>query len=150
MPSKQNSNFHVLKPGGTVFNVLKSIFSRNISSNAKADRGNTQSLRFADNEAAFGYACEYIDTTIREEAFIPAIVTRVDKSPKGDTWIALRIASPDRGFEWISAPRDPSMHIQAGDLAIFWVGQTTPVLTGLVVDTVYPELHPTRGWKIKR
>ncbi|WP_322073551.1 hypothetical protein [Burkholderia cepacia] len=133
-----------------MFKVLKSIFSKSTSSNTDADGNDTRALRFANNEAAFGYACEYIDTTIREEAFIPAIVTRVDKSPKGDIWIALRIASPDRGFEWISAPQDPSMHIQAGDLAIFWVGQTTPVLTGLVVDTVYPELHPTRGWKIKR
>jgi len=133
-----------------VFKALKSIFSRSTSSNANADGNNARALHFADNEAAFGYACEYIDTTIREEAFIPAIVTRVDKSAKGDTWIALKIASPDGGFEWISAPRDPSMHLQAGDLAIFWVGQTTPVLTGLVVNTVYPELHPTRGWKIKR
>ncbi|WP_186239518.1 hypothetical protein [Burkholderia gladioli] len=133
--------------GGNVFSALRSLIRRRPSGGAQPSANTV--LRFKDNEAAFSYACEYIDCTLHENAYVPALVTGSGTAANGQQIIELKIASQNGGFDWLAMPRDPLRNFFPGDLVIMVVGQTTPVLIGLIMDTIYPELDPVRGWKIK-
>lgn len=78
-----------------------------IDSDSSACPGATH-LFFKHSEAAFEYACEYMDCVLREDAFLPAIVadagrlfgisTPVKVQAEGVQIAALRVASADFGF----------------------------------------------------
>lgn len=94
-------------------------------------------LAFKGAEAAFAYTCEYMDCTLREGAFLPAIVEDASKlfgtsaavriQPDGNQVAALRVPSDDFGFLVIATTAGAKgPRLQAGDFVAWQAGQYLP------------------------
>jgi hypothetical protein len=123
-------------------------------------------LLFKDTEAAFEYACQYLDCWLHEGLAIPAIVmdatrfgaaSQVSVQSDGSQIAAVRVASADFGFLVMAStagPRGPRLKI--GEFVLWRAGKHVAAVAqhskddrfgwvGLIVGTLRPE-YRDGGW----
>jgi hypothetical protein len=128
-------------------------------------------LCFKDANAAFQYACEYLDSELKVAAVLPALVLDagallgngppVRIQPDGGQVALLRICAKDGGFVLAAATANTGgPKLQPGDLVAWGVVQYTMRLlrsgddsrsqwNGLIVAKLRPEYTVGRGWAIE-
>jgi hypothetical protein len=113
---------------------------------------------FANNSAAFAYACEHLDNRILLEAVIPALVAERGKiGPEGERYFLLRLAGKDGGREiWGSTLKEADDYPEVGDLVGFRVVRYDPDLPegfdllGFIAYRLEPVYVDGKGWRIGR
>lgn len=144
--------------------MLRNLINRIVG---KKTRGNSiQPLMFKDNQSAFDYACQYLDTKISADKPMLAIV---EPGPSGRQPIqlesgrqrtVLRVCSDDGGFMVIAdSAYDKGPRLKIGDL-VAWlpfdyaeevkgkVEDPRSAMVGFILGTLEPVLTAT-GWKGK-
>jgi hypothetical protein len=102
---------------------------------------------FASGAEALDYACKYLECTVRERSFLPALVVDARTGDDGNQLATLRVASADGGFI-VSAntlgPRGPQL--KPGDLVAWQAGkhQQGEGWIGIIIGTLRPELRDGR------
>lgn len=97
-------------------------------------------LFFKEPAEAFAYACKYLDCTLKQGAYLPAIVMDARRQPDGNQVVMLRVAASDGGFyipAFTAGPKGPELQI--GDLVLWAAMQHTPAAAALGKDL-------RRGW----
>ena len=115
-------------------------------------------LHFKNTHAAFEYICEYMDTNIREESLIMALVNECGPVKDGLQNLALKIPSNDGGFVSYacSTLNENVPHVNVGDLVAVKVGMYNLELgpsgfIGFVIGTVEPVYDvEAGGWVTAR
>lgn len=115
-------------------------------------------LEFADNRAAFAYACEHLPNRVLIEAVIPALVLEEGKRGRdGEHMFRIRLAGPDGGREiWAPTLAESTEWPQIGDLVGFRVvtiaDDLPPELAviGYIAYTFAPLLAGRKGWRIAK
>lgn len=127
-------------------------------------------LRFKTNQAAFEYACGYMDCELAPGKLIPALVQSANKivgsswdvirEEDGEQTATLKVASRDGGFLVVAVTLSQEMpDLQVGDFVGWHAGMFKPDLAatadderfgwiGFIVAILKPELDPKRGWAI--
>lgn len=129
-----------------------------------------QPLYFKDAQAAFAYACEFLQSELSAGAVLPALVldaaaaigggVAVKRQPDGNQIAMLRVCSRDGGYVVIASsatPNGPSL--QPGHLVAWQAGAPIAAMEsqfpdprscwgGLVVAKLQPEYTAGRGWAI--
>jgi hypothetical protein len=115
-------------------------------------------LEFADNRAAFEYACVHLPNRILLEAVIPAIVEEEGKHGRdGERFFSIRLAGPDGGRElWACTLAEATDWPNIGDLVGFRVVTIAediapdPAPIGYISAVLAPVLVGRKGWRIAR
>lgn len=113
---------------------------------------------FADNRAAFEYACMHLPNRILLEAVIPAIVEEEGRRGRdGERCFSIRLAAPDGGREiWACTLAEATDWPEIGDLVGFRVvtiaedlaPEPTPI--GYISSVLAPVLADGKRWRIAR
>jgi hypothetical protein len=125
--------------------------------------GIPESLPFISNEAAFGYACEFLSCDITVNAVIPAIVQRVAPHPRDPSLqiCSIKVAQRNGGMETICTTLNGAVPLlKSGDFVLYVVAAFINIdpksidatsslnIIGFVKAKLLPELHLTKGWAI--
>lgn len=113
-------------------------------------------LEFADNAAAFDYACRHLDNRVLLNAVIPALVEEEGKrGAEGERTFLLRLADPQGGRRiWAPTLKEARTFPEIGDLVGFRVvriASDLPVeiaVIGYIAVGLAPAYVPGRGWRI--
>jgi hypothetical protein len=129
----------------------------------------TPPLHFKDAEAAFYYACEFLQNGPSSGAVLPALVldartvggeVAVKVQPDGTQITMLKVCSKDGGFMVMASSAHPQgPRLKPGDLVAWQAGSQVAELAslspdprstwvGLVVAKLLPEYTSGRGWAI--
>ena len=113
---------------------------------------------FADNRAAFDYACTHLPNRILLEAEIPALVEEEGRrGSDGERYFSIRLAGPGGGREiWACTLAGAPGWPEIGDLVGFRVvtiaenltPEPTPV--GYIANVLAPVLAAGNRWRIAR
>ena len=115
-------------------------------------------LEFADNRAAFDYACSHLPNSILLEAVIPAIVEEEGRRGNdGERFFSIRLAGPDGGRAlWACTLAEATDWPKIGDLVGFRVVtfaediSPDPEPIGYISSLLAPVLVGRKGWRIAR
>ena len=131
----------------------------------------TPPLRFKDSEAAFAYACEFLQSNLSPGAVLPALVldartvggeVAVKVQPDGTQITMLKVCSKDNGFMVMASSASPQgPKLRPGDLVAWQAGSQVAELAslspdsrstwvGLVLAKLMPEYTSGRGWAIEQ
>jgi len=115
-------------------------------------------LEFADNRAAFEYACTQLPNRILLEAVIPAIVEGEGRrGSDGERFFSIRLAGPNGGHElWACTLAEADDWPTVGDLVGFRVvtiaediaPDAAPI--GYISSVLAPVLVDRKWWRIAR
>lgn len=113
---------------------------------------------FADNRAAFDYACTQLPNRILLEAVIPAIVAAEGRrGHDGERCFSIRLAGPNGGKElWACTLAEASDWPEVGDLVGFRVVTIAEDIAadamplGYISCVLAPVLVSRKGWQIAR
>lgn len=113
---------------------------------------------FADNRAAFEYACSHLPNRILLEAEIPAIVeTEGRRGRDGERCFSIRLAAPGGGREiWACTLAEATGWPEIGDLVCFRIVTIAeslapePMPIGYISSVLAPVLADGKRWKIAR
>lgn len=115
-------------------------------------------LEFADNRAAFEYACAHLPNRILIEAVIPALVEKEGRRGRdGERFFSIRLAGPDGGQEsWACTLAEATDWPAVGDLVGFRIVTIAediapePAPIGYISSVLAPVLVGGKGWRISR
>jgi len=115
-------------------------------------------LEFADNRAAFEYACVHLPNRILLEAVIPALVEEEGRrGSDGERFFSIRLAGPDGGQAlWACTLAEATDWPNIGDLVGFRVVTIAediapdPAPIGYISAVLAPVLVGRKGWRIAR
>jgi len=115
-------------------------------------------LEFADNRAAFDYACTHLPNRILLEAVIPAIVEEEGRrGSDGERYFSIRLAAPDGGREvWACTLAEATDWPEIGDLVGFRIVTIAedlapdPTPIGYISSVLAPVLAEGKRWRIAR
>lgn len=115
-------------------------------------------LEFADNRAAFEYACTHLPNRILLEAVIPAIVEEEGRRGcDGERFFSIRLAGPNGGHQlWACTLAEATDWPDVGDLVGFRVVTIAediapdPAPIGYISSVLAPVLVSGKGWRIAR
>lgn len=115
-------------------------------------------IEFADNRAAFEYACENLPNRILIEADIPAIVEETrGRGRDGERFFAIRLAGPDGGTSMLACTLAESTDWpEVGDLVGFHIVTIAeelaqePVPIGFISHVLSPVMVAGKGWRVAR
>jgi hypothetical protein len=115
-------------------------------------------LEFADNRAAFEYACTHLPNRILLEAVIPALVEEEGQRGRdGERFFSIRLAGTDGGRElWACTLAEATDWPAIGDLVGFRVVTFAddiapdPAPIGYISSVLAPVLVGRKGWRIAR
>jgi hypothetical protein len=121
-------------------------------------RKKEEPLEFADNRAAFEYACAHLPNRILLEAVIPAIVEDEGRrGSDGERFFSIRLAGPDGGHAiWACTLAEATDWPSIGDLVGFRVVTIAediapdPAPIGYISSVLAPVLVGRKGWRIAR
>ena len=128
-------------------------------------------LYFKDADAAFAFACEFLQCELSSDSVIPALVldartvggeVAVKVQPDGIQVAMLKVSSKDNGFmvmESTASSQGPSL--KPGDLVAWQAGSQVAALAalspdprstwvGLILAKLQPEYTSGRGWAIEQ
>jgi len=113
---------------------------------------------FADNRAAFEYACTHLPNRILLEAVIPALVEGEGRrGSDGERCFSIRLAAPDGGREmWACTLAEATAWPEIGDLVGFRVVTIAedlapdPIPVGYISCVLAPVLAEGKRWRIAR
>ena len=116
------------------------------------------SVEFADNSAAFEYACQHLPNRILLEAVIPAIVEGEGRKGRdGERFFSIRLAGPDGGHPlWACTLAEAADWPEVGELVGFKVvtiaediaPDAAPI--GYISSVLAPVLVGGKWWRIAR
>jgi hypothetical protein len=114
-------------------------------------------LEFADNRAAFDYACTHLANHILLEAVIPAIVEEEGRrGSDGERFFSIRLAGPNGGQELLACTlAEATDWPSVGDLVGFRVVTIAEDLpdappVGYISSVLAPVLVVRKGWRVAR
>lgn len=121
-------------------------------------RKKEEPLEFADNRAAFEYACSHLPNRILLEAVLPAIVEEEGRRGRdGERFFSIRLAGPDGGHSlWACTLAEATDWPEVGDLVGFRVVTIAediapgPAPIGYISSVLAPVLVGRKGWRIAR
>jgi hypothetical protein len=126
----------------------------------KGEVGAAMDLVFKSNEAAFEYACTYLDVELKVGNSLVALVIGSERRPDGTQLALLKVASIDGRFFAIAPTLDIGPTLQIGDfvgwrLAQYDASKLEPAADrrlgwyGFVTFQLAPEFNAQSGWKVK-
>ena len=146
-----------------MFGLFKSKLERDKDKIRKIARQMEQSgriLYMKSNEAAFEYACKFMNTELGTDAFFVGYV--ISENPKGDAYRVIR-ANPETQkltpevveglkndyeckYLTVSAlPMDTVPHLKQGDLVAFYPLPGMERFGGTIISKLLPAIEPVQG-----
>jgi hypothetical protein len=113
-------------------------------------------VEFADNGAAFSYACGSQEHRLLIHALIPALVEERGRvGAEGERWYRLKLAGPGEGIElWGCTLKEATRFPDIGELVGFRVVRIAEEfpppqnVVGYIAVRLAPVHVPGRGWRI--
>ncbi|WP_152475115.1 hypothetical protein [Roseovarius sp. THAF9] len=107
-------------------------------------------LVFKSNEAAFQYACKFLDNSLVAKKAVTALVEDVSVNDENEQAFKVRVANKDGGKRLVSYSLRAIEGINRGDLVLWGCDvPIEPLPIGFVLAKVEPTLNLETGeWKI--